>query len=65
MANCSDELTDQIQRLGLATHVRLLGALTSDEVGRYLADTCVLVVPSLSETLPCVVMEAFAVQRVR
>ena len=53
----------QIQRLGLGKHVRLLGTLSSDDVGRQLAEGAALVIPSLSETLPCVIMEAFAMQR--
>ncbi len=57
------ELQEQIRQRQLDRHIQLLGMLNSAEVARHLAAARALVLPSLAETLPCVIMEAFAMHR--
>jgi glycosyltransferase involved in cell wall biosynthesis len=60
------ELTDRARRKGVAERVRLVGAVTQDEVAGYLAAADVAVVPSVRDEagnvdgLPNVVMESLA-----
>lgn len=56
-------LQDQIRELGLDQHVQLLGTLDSKQVRSHMLSARALVLPSLAETLPCVIMEAFALGR--
>lgn len=51
-------LKDQIERLGLSSRVRFTGRLTQAELARYLGRCRALVLPSSSEGLPRVVVEA-------
>jgi glycosyltransferase involved in cell wall biosynthesis len=53
-----DELSEYVRRRGLADHVTLAGRLDHHETLRRLADADVLVLPSASEGLPRVVLEA-------
>jgi glycosyltransferase involved in cell wall biosynthesis len=54
------DLEDSIRRLGLDDRVRLAGAVGQEQIGLYYADADVLVLPSLAEGLPVVLMEAMA-----
>lgn len=55
-----DSLADAAARLGVAPSVRFLGALSRPAVARLLDDSSLLVLPSRSEGLGRVVMEAHA-----
>ena len=57
------ELEALIERLGLAGHVRITGWLTSGQVRDEILAARALVVPSFTEGLPVVVMEAMALRR--
>ncbi len=57
------EIEEQILRLGLAARVRITGWLDSAAIERELGLARALVVPSLSEGLPVVIMEAMAARR--
>jgi glycosyltransferase involved in cell wall biosynthesis len=55
------EYSDKLRRLADSSNTRFMGAVPNEQVGRVLADTDVLVVPSLwYENSPLVVQEAFA-----
>jgi glycosyltransferase involved in cell wall biosynthesis len=56
-------LAQLIHQRRLADHVTLLGTLDSRAVARHITAARALVVPSYSETLPCVILEAFALHR--
>ena len=56
-------LEEQIVRLGLSEHVRLLGWRSSDEVRDALSASRAMVLPSFAEGLPVVLMEALALGR--
>jgi glycosyltransferase involved in cell wall biosynthesis len=53
-------LTDLIRSMGLDDRVQLLGALTQEEVFRLLLRSAVKVLPSRSESMPVVLIEAMA-----
>jgi colanic acid/amylovoran biosynthesis glycosyltransferase len=58
--SCRAQLEAEVSRRRLAANIRFTGWLTEDEVRRKL-DLCrFLVLPSLAEGLPVVIMEAFA-----
>lgn len=57
------ELEARIARLGLGERVRLLGALPEQEVAEQMRAARAVVLPSLAEGLPVVIMEAFALGR--
>jgi glycosyltransferase involved in cell wall biosynthesis len=54
---------ERIALLGLQNHVRITGWLTAEEVRQEIAAARALVLPSFSEGLPIVILEAFAVAR--
>ncbi len=56
-------LEDRIAAAGLADRVTVTGYLDEAEVRRHLLASRALVLPSLAEGLPVVIMEAFALQR--
>jgi len=58
-----DCIRERIELLGLSSCVRLTGALSGEEVRHYLEGSRALVLPSLAEGLPVVLMEAFAAGR--
>ena len=53
-----DEVKRNIKRYGLEGHFVLTGALEADKVAGLLADTYLLLIPSLSEGIPLVMFEA-------
>lgn len=57
------DLEEQIRRLGLSGHVRLLGWRSSDEVRDALSASRAMVLASFAEGLPVVLMEALALGR--
>jgi glycosyltransferase involved in cell wall biosynthesis len=57
------QLETLIHEHGLINHVRLIGWQTEDEVLRWLIASRALVLPSLAEGLPVVMMESLAVAR--
>jgi colanic acid/amylovoran biosynthesis glycosyltransferase len=52
-----------IDRLGLGTHVRITGYISSEEVRREILEARALVLSSLAEGLPVAIMEALALGR--
>jgi colanic acid/amylovoran biosynthesis glycosyltransferase len=58
-----EELEGQIAGLRLSGIVRLVGSLSSADVRREIMGSRALVVPSLAENLPVVIMEAMALRR--
>lgn len=54
------QLEDQIERLGLHDHVVLLGWCSADRVRQEMLNARALILPSLAEGLPVVLMEAMA-----
>jgi glycosyltransferase involved in cell wall biosynthesis len=56
-------LQSMIERYGLEDRVAITGWLPADEVRRHLARSRALVLPSLAEGLPVVIMEAMALGR--
>jgi glycosyltransferase involved in cell wall biosynthesis len=57
------QLEQKIAELGLSEQVTLLGSLSGEGVREALLKATALVVPSLAENLPVVIMEAFAMGR--
>lgn len=57
------DLESQIARLGLERRVRLLGWRSAEDVRREILNSRALVLPSLAEGLPIVLMEALALGR--
>jgi glycosyltransferase involved in cell wall biosynthesis len=53
-------LNEQINKLGLKDRVRFVGAVSQSELARWMANSSVLVLPSLSEGLGRVIFEAMA-----
>ncbi len=58
-----DAISGRIAELGLGQQIRLLGAQDADGVRAQMLAARALVVPSLSEGLPVVIMEAMALRR--
>ncbi|HET7586526.1 MAG TPA: glycosyltransferase family 4 protein [Gammaproteobacteria bacterium] len=56
------QLEERIQALGLADHVELAGAQSSDAVREYLERSHIFVMPSLSEGIPVALMEAMIME---
>lgn len=57
------QLEEQIDRLGLRDHVTLLGWCSAEQVRQEMLHARALVLPSLAEGLPIVLMEAMALGR--
>ena len=57
------EIEGRIAQLQLADHILLAGPLPSDELRRHIHQSRAVVVPSLAENLPSVILEAFALSR--
>ncbi|MGH7769290.1 MAG: glycosyltransferase family 4 protein [Candidatus Binatia bacterium] len=53
-------LNEQVKKLGLKDRVRFMGAVSQSELARWMANSSVLVLPSLSEGLGRVIFEAMA-----
>ena len=58
-----DQLQQRIERLGLASRVRLAGWMSSEQVRDELVSSRAMVLPSFAEGLPVVIMEALALSR--
>ncbi|MFT3894515.1 MAG: glycosyltransferase [Anaerolineales bacterium] len=56
----SSRIQQEINRLGLASYVEMLGFQTHDKVAALLNEVDLLVLPSLSEGIPVAVMEGMA-----
>ena len=56
-------IEQRIEQLGLTRQVSITGWITSDQVRQHLAEARALVLPSIAEGLPVVIMEAFAMDR--
>jgi colanic acid/amylovoran biosynthesis glycosyltransferase len=54
------QLEEQIARMGLRSHVTLLGWCSAERVRQEMLDARALILPSLAEGLPIVLMEAMA-----
>jgi glycosyltransferase involved in cell wall biosynthesis len=61
--NLRETIRARVAALGLAGRVRLAGALSGDDVRKEILDARALVLPSLAEGLPVVLMEALALGR--
>ena len=61
--NSRQELERRIENLGLASIVRLTGSLSNADVRDEILNSRALIVPSLAENLPVVIMEAMALRR--
>ena len=57
------EIESRISQLRLQDHVVLAGSVTSAELRRQIQNARAVVLPSLAENLPSVIMEAFALHR--
>lgn len=55
-------LEDQLAHLGLADHVKLLGAVGHDHIARYYAEADAFCLTSFAEGIPVVLMEAMAME---
>jgi len=58
--NLSDEIIKIIRANGLQAHVKLTGQVSHNDVPRYLNELKLLVLPSFTEGLPNVILEAMA-----
>ncbi|MBB4155435.1 glycosyltransferase involved in cell wall biosynthesis [Sphingomonas jinjuensis] len=56
-------IEEAARRHGVAANIRLLGWASAPEVRRHIADAGALLLPSLAEGLPIVIMEALALER--
>lgn len=57
------EIRARIEQLELGNRISVAGPLSSDELRRQIHQSRVVVVPSLAENLPSVILEAFALSR--
>ncbi|MBN2280613.1 MAG: glycosyltransferase family 4 protein [Candidatus Marinimicrobia bacterium] len=56
------DIAAQIQKYRLENDIKLMGALTSEEIRDELSKSAVFILPSISEGLPIAVMEAMSMQ---